>query len=60
MAATFDNGIMRFYVNGVPISTTNSGFSMLNACTDATMQIGSCGVEIPNDLRVKLMISKCL
>jgi gliding motility-associated-like protein len=39
--ATFDNGAMRFYVNGTLISSTNSGFSTLNSCPNATMQIGS-------------------
>lgn len=54
MAAIFDNGVMRFYVNGTLIRTTNSGFSTLNACTNATMQIGSWWSGDPQRFKGKI------
>jgi gliding motility-associated-like protein len=52
--ATFDNGVMKFYVNGTLIQTTNSGFTTLNACTNATIQIGSWWSGDPQRFKGKI------
>lgn len=52
--ATFDNGVMRFYVNGTLIQTTNSGFTTLNACANATIQIGSWWSGDPQRFKGKI------
>ncbi len=40
VVGTFDNGVMKIYLNGVLIETVNAGFTMLNQCANATLQIG--------------------
>ncbi|AXY74005.1 hypothetical protein D3H65_08415 [Paraflavitalea soli] len=52
--ATFDKGVMRFYVNGTLIQTTNSGFTTLNACANATIQIGSWWSGDPQRFKGKI------
>lgn len=41
VVGTFDNGIMKIYLNGVLISTFTAPFSQLNQCPNADIQIGS-------------------
>jgi gliding motility-associated-like protein len=40
IVATFDNGAMKIYRDGVLIQTSNAGFTTLNQCANATIQIG--------------------
>ncbi len=40
IVGTFDNGIQKIYLNGVLIETLNTGFTTLNQCVNATIQIG--------------------
>ncbi len=41
VVATFDNGLMKIYLNGVLIQTTTASFNNLNICSNADVQIGS-------------------
>lgn len=41
LVATFDNGIMKIYLDGVLIQTANAGFTTLNQCSNASIQIGT-------------------
>lgn len=38
---TFENGVMKIYLDGVLIQTSNAGFNTLNQCPNADIQIGS-------------------
>jgi len=39
--ATFNKGVHKLYVDGVPVSTVNAGFTTLNQCPNGAIQIGS-------------------
>ncbi|HSN62393.1 MAG TPA: LamG domain-containing protein, partial [Ferruginibacter sp.] len=41
VVATFENGIMKIYLNGALIQTTTASFNNLNICSNADVQIGS-------------------
>ncbi len=41
IAATYDNGVMKIYLNAVLIQTTTTPFNILNVCSNADVQIGS-------------------
>lgn len=40
IVGTFDNGVQKIYLDGVLMQTINTGFTTLNACSNATIQIG--------------------
>ena len=40
VVGTFDNGIMKIYLDGILIQTINAGFTNLNQCSNADIQIG--------------------
>ncbi len=40
IVGTFDNGVQKIYLNGVLMQTINTGFTTLNSCSNATIQIG--------------------
>ncbi len=41
LVATFENGIQKIYLDGVLMQTDNTGFNVLNQCTNSDIQIGS-------------------
>lgn len=41
VVGTFDNGVLNIYLNGLLIESVNTGFSTLNQCPNADVQIGS-------------------
>ncbi len=40
VVGTFDNGVQKIYLNGSLIQTQNAGFTTLNQCNNASIQIG--------------------
>ena len=41
VVATFDNGVMKIYLNGALIQTTTAAHNIMNICSNADVQIGS-------------------
>lgn len=41
VVCTFDNGVLKIYLDGVLMQTLNTGFTTLSTCNNADIQIGS-------------------
>ena len=54
IVGTFDNGTLKIYLNGALIQTVNTGFTALNQCSNADIQIGSWWVGDPQTFKGKI------
>jgi hypothetical protein len=54
VVGTFDNGTINIYLDGLLIQTVNAGFTQLNRCANADIQIGSWWAGDPQRFRGKI------
>ena len=54
VVATFDNGVMKIYLNGTLIRTTVASFNTMNQCSNATLQLGMWWSGDPHYFQGKL------